>query len=558
MKFSSRISGWPTYILVDQQVKALKGPQSSPNYTSAEAWLRILYYPANRQIGVTGQIPYDPPKVDVISYLRDSTMFNIELINPRVVNDETIYDAYVKVDDYYLSFSPDSPLSILNLTKTPTLINIFMTCGTDGDLNTSRVADGGLFKIGDNKGNYLMITKNSNNNPVLGATDNAKQASPFVFSWTGFKSLKTLITLFLKARYYIDHPKILNNKEQMDEIKQIYSDIGQIIIKEIVGVRVENSYYKDQMTIQEKFDSRMTQYDYNEYNFGPNNPMFSLEPGDVGNPFAVAMGGQYEVGQKGTFPNLSGVWDSRNIISGSQGVTLDDWRHPYPPFAVPPSTLVDRFENQGVDYQRAVTGESSDAAFNEISTENVVDIGIIKNAIKVLGSASIQPSAWDKIQKAVSPIGGFDNVWPSVLIITGNNIGINFSHPIISSSLLGTDPLYFNGPFDGNTRERTSTGISIIKSPDTRTILTDTPLTNLGATNTEDSNKKLIDSATENFGGDNHDAEHMCPIGSGANNSWWVRMFLILLLIIILTISLKSVNDPVENPSYIKTSTEIS
>jgi len=470
MKFSSKLSGWPTYILVNNQVKAVGPIARAPNFSNAEAYLRILYKDPNNNE------PYNPPILDSISYERDGSVFEIELTNAHKVDDQYYFDCTAKIDKYYLDIKTDG----LTLSPVKSKITIMTECG-------DKIADGGLFKI-FKESNYIMITKNSKQIPVLGRTDNLAMASPFVFSWTGFAALKTLIVIFLKARYFIDHPKLINNKELLDDIKQVYSDIGQMIIKNVVGSRKESAYYRDErghymnkqnqtMTIQEKFDAGLT----------------------FGN------------GNESTF--------HRNFTNS------------YPPFAIPPSTLVDRFANQGVDYQRAVTEESSDAIMNQIPHDTAVDVGIIKNAQKLLLSASIQPAAWDEIHKAVSPIGGSNNVWPCVLIISGNNIGVNFDHPVIRGSLLGSDPLYFKGPYDGHSRERNSVGICIAELPDIATSIADIPIT---ADITADD--AIISDLKEG----------MCPCARGPSKNFTFLHFFIL--IILITMLVISVQDVGKNP----------
>jgi hypothetical protein len=477
MKFSSRISGWPTYIFVGDQVKAVGPIARAPNFTSADSYLRILY-----KDPLTNSV-YKHPILDVISYERDSSVFEIELTDAHRIDEQYAFECSAKIDNHYLEMSDAG----LILSPNKSVFTVITDCG-------DKIEDGGLFKI-VKSGNYVMITKNSKLIPVLGQTDNVKMASPFVFSWTGFTALKSLMVIFLKARYFIDHPKLVNNKEKLDEVKQVYNDIGQMLIKDVTGARKENAFYRDEnghflnnqnksMTIQEKFDAGLT--------FGNGTPQHAVSNYD---PTAL----------------------------------LDDWRHIYPPFAIPPSTLVDRYSNQGVDYQRAVTNESSDSIMNQISYDTAVDAGIIKTAQKLLLGVSIQPAAWDMIQQAVSPVGGFNNVWPCVLIISGNNIGVNFEHPVIRGSLLGTDPLYYKGPYDGYTRERNSTGICIAESPEVITSLSDTPMSDI-----------LNSATTPSIAGtDAPLIEQMCPCGGdGIWSKDFTPMHFLILLILVIIVAL--------------------
>ena len=76
-----------------------------------------------------------------------------------------------------------------------------------------------------------------------------------------------------------------------------------MIIKQIIGDRKENVYYR-------------------EYNFTTNRPASGKEKPIYGNDDIESFGN-----------NSPGVGFDDTCYGG---VTLDDWRYPYPPFAIPP------------------------------------------------------------------------------------------------------------------------------------------------------------------------------------------------------------------------------
>jgi hypothetical protein len=467
MKFQSKISGYFVYMPMEQQPDKIKSHARSPNITSAETWLQVEYK------SLLTNVVYDKPKLKPTGYNRDASVFEIELLNERIVDGQYVLDCTAKLDNNWIQFDSAG----LSLSQSPAHFTIKTSCGDS-------IPDGGNFHITDNV-NYAYITRDTSLYPVFGVSKSEKMASDFVFSWTGFKSLKKLITLFLKARFFIDHPLILYNKDKMEEINEIYNDLGQIIIKQTTGDRRENTYYREYMADD----------------------------------------------KQNLAPLLHGCTPD---LSYNPEVTLDDWSHPYPPFAIPPYVNIPaegfasnkgfKESNQGVDWQRAITYENSDNAFNVLSYDSTTDLGIIANAEKILANASIQPMAWDKIEQIVSPIGGFDNVWPVILIINSNKIGINFLHPVVSSSLLGRDPLYYHKEGDGNTRQRTSTGIYVEGKPEvTTTSIVDVP---------------------------DAPVERMCPCGDGGisggigTNKFTSMRFLILFLIIIIVVL--SINEKFE------------
>jgi hypothetical protein len=425
-------------------------------FDNAKSWMQV-----QRKAPFTNTV-FTHPKVALTSYDRDSTLFNIELSNHRIIDGQSHFDCTAELDNNWIGFDKYG----IVLSQTPKKFIIITSCGDS-------IADGGNFIITDGEGNYAFTTKDTSQYPVFGVTDKPNMASVFVFSWTGFKSFRKLITIFLRARYFLDHRHILYNADNYDAIKQIYVDVGQIIIKQVTGNRRENVYYRD-------------------YGFTPK--------------------------KSEQFMDIH--------------VELDDWRHPYPPFAIPPYVVkpMDAFDakpdktnassNDGVDYQRAVTYESSDAAFDEVTYDNVIDAGIMANAEKVLASVAIQTYAWDKIDQAVSPIGGSNNVWPAILIINGNTIGVNFLHPIVSGSLLGSNPLFYFSKGDGNTKRRSSNGVFV--------------------TNTEEEKPVVIVD----------EPERMCPCGDvegkkedftseSFNGISVTQIFILILFVLIIVLSLK-------------------
>lgn len=251
MRFQTKIIGMPVYLLADRQptpemstyTKLTNFPQLSPNggvvFDNYKIWLTIK---ANI---ITANAPENI--LDVSSFDKDSALFTVQLLNSSKNTNHTIHEAQITIADKYLKLDEFG----LVLTSKPATVKLISTC--------SSITDGGLFTFMNDAELFALVTKDTSQRPILGITDKPQKASSFYFSWKSSAVSKDLIRAFLKARYYIDNPTLLSRRDQIDDIKKVYEDLGNVIIGNLLGDRIENIFY-DNETINRPFNGNKDLY----------------------------------------------------------------------------------------------------------------------------------------------------------------------------------------------------------------------------------------------------------------------------------------------------------
>ena len=172
MKFQSRISCYPIYMIFDIQPAPVLStytnitahpqltPNKAPNRTNQQVWLQVQFKApfTNEQ--------FTRPKVAPISYERDSSVFDIELKNSRVVDGQFMFDCIVKYGDNWLQFDNTNGIT---LSQLPISFVIITSCGDS-------VSSGGSFIITDGNGSYAFITNDTAQYPVFGLTRTYKKS----------------------------------------------------------------------------------------------------------------------------------------------------------------------------------------------------------------------------------------------------------------------------------------------------------------------------------------------------------------------------------------------
>ena len=242
LKFDTRIYGLPVYLRAPAQpapsmftYQTLTSfsqltPRGSVEYGTPKVWITERAKLITGNAASWAKWPNDGVNIiDVTQTEKEAELCKVEITTERFVNGRWEHIALIRNSGgRFLFIDRDG----LTFTNTPRTVMLITTTATS-------IRDAGGFLISDPAyQNYASVTYDTSSRPILGATPDKTMASTFRFTWDESTLLKKDIKLFLQTRYFIDHPKLVSDKELLPELEATYDKLGAMIIARITRDRV--------------------------------------------------------------------------------------------------------------------------------------------------------------------------------------------------------------------------------------------------------------------------------------------------------------------------------